>query len=742
MPIPITDEHHELAAATRGFAERHAPTAWTRSAFEPLAGGGRPAFWEALVAQGLHAIHLDEDAGGQGGTVLDLAVVVEQAGHSLLPGPFTPTVAASAVLSAAQPGPWRDEMLARLAAGAPAAIVLPGSGLSVRAAGEGWLLSGRSVPVLGLLSAEIVLVGVTESGAEADSAVWFALEAGTLTPVVEVGTDLTRDLGRLELGDLDVPGDALVEGIDSATAGSTVAALYAAEASGLARWVREAAIDYVKVREQFGVPVGSFQAVKHKAARLFISSELAAAAAWDAARSLTQSVEQQSLAVGAAGVVALDAAAETVIGATTMFGGIGFTWEHDIHLYMRRAMSIAALSRPVGGWDRQLGEAALAHERDVSFELLDEEPAFREWVARTLDEALTISVAEGTREGWSGAVAPGPRRSFLAENGLVSSHWPKPWGLGATPVEQIVIAEEYAARNLPQPSTVIGEWAVPTILAHGTDAQAERFARATLRGDIVWCQLFSEPGAGSDLAGLSTRAVKQDDGWLINGQKVWTSSAHEADWGICLARTDPSVPKHRGLTYFLIDMRSPGVEVRPLKQSTGHSEFNEVFLTDVFVPDDLMVGEPGQGWRLTATTLANERLSIGSGLGAHKTSDALRELLRKEPVAVARDQALSVLGRAFALDLALLALNRRELFRRLSGLEPGASSSVAKVASALAAQQTHTAALGLLGAEGSLDDAPGGLVQNALSLPSSLVGGGTVEIQLNIIAERILGLPR
>jgi alkylation response protein AidB-like acyl-CoA dehydrogenase len=745
MPIPITDDHRELAHSMRRFAERHASTAWTRDAFGALAAGGRPEFWDALTGQGLHAIHLEEAVGGQGGTVFDLAVVVEAAGHALLPGPLTPTVSTSAVLATARPGMGRDELLARLADGAPAAIVPPAYGLAVRGHGDRWVLTGRSNPVLGLVSAELVLVGATvvdAVGGPDQGVRWFVLEGTSLARVVERGTDLTRDLGRLELADLELPDGAEVHGIDADVAEAVVATLYAAEASGAARWVREAAVDYVKVREQFGVPVGSFQAVKHKAARVFIASELAAAAAWDAARSLTQPAEQQALAVATAGVTSLDAAVDTVVEATTLFGGIGFTWEHDIHLYLRRVMSIAAANRPALGWERRLGEAALTHHRDLTLVLPEEDTAFRAWVARTLDEALRIPAEPAGRHGWSGGVALGPRRTFLAENGLVSSHWPKPWGLSATPVEQIVIAEEYARRELPQPTTVIGEWAMPTILAHGTDEQRERFAMPTLRGEIVWCQLFSEPGAGSDLAGLSTRAVQADDGWVLNGQKVWTSSAHEADWGICLARTDPTVPKHRGLTYFLVDMHSPGVEVRPLKQSTGAAEFNEVFLTDVFVPSGLMVGQPGEGWRLTATTLANERLSIGSGMGGHKTSDSLRDLLRKETVPAGNDQALAVLGRAVAADLALLALNQRELLRRLSGLEPGAGSSVAKVVSALTARQTHTAALGLLGAEGTLDSAPGGLVHHELALPSLLVGGGTVEIQLNIIAERVLGLPR
>ena len=169
------------------------------------------------------------------------------------------------------------------------------------------------------------------------------------------------------------------------------------------------------------------------------------------------------------------------------------------------------------------------------------------------------------------------------------------------------IAQEFERAGLSQPSTIVGEWALPTILAHGTPEQRESFVAATLRGDITWCQLFSEPGAGSDLASLRTRAEKADGGWVLTGQKVWTSNAAEADWAICLARTDPEAPKHKGISYFLVDMRSPGIDVRPLREANGGYLFNEVFLTDVFVPDARLVGGPGDGWRLARTTLGNER---------------------------------------------------------------------------------------------------------------------------------------
>jgi alkylation response protein AidB-like acyl-CoA dehydrogenase len=740
MAIALTEEQTQLAESVSAFTARLAPVAGTRERLAAFAAGGRPDHWPALVDQGLHRVHLDEEAGGDGGSLLDLAVVAEQAGRALLPGPFLPTVTTSAVVAMAAAGPRRTALLKRFADGATGAIVLPDSALGARRGEKGWVLSGRTAPVLGLLSAEVVVVGAEAAG----EALWFAIEADApgVTRVEEKGVDLTRDVGRLELSEMVVGDDDRLAGLEDDAARTAVIALYAAEVSGVMSWFLDTAVEYVKVREQFGRPVGSFQAVKHKAARLFITTQFAAAAAWDAARSLGQDAAQRRLAMGCAAIAGPSRAADAGLEAITLLGGIGFTWEHDIHLYWRRAISLAGLTGPAATWTQALGAEALDADRDFGPDLAEEDAAFRAWVGEQLDAALALpSDVPRTAGGWS-AASTGPRRTLLADSGLIAPHWPKPYGLGASPVQQLVVAEEFAKRGLPQPSTVIGEWAMPTILAHGTEQQKERFAGPTLRGELVWCQLFSEPGAGSDLAGLSTRAVKVDGGWRLDGQKVWTSSAHEADWGICLARTDPEAPKHKGLSFFIVDMRSAGVDVRPLKQVTGAAEFNEVFLNGVFVPDDCLLGRPGEGWRLTATTLANERLTIGSGMGGSGGFGRLREAVRKKELAAGDGAALQVLGRAAADRIALGALGLRETLRRLSGLEPGVGASVIKVGGALADRERVNAALGLLGPEAALNDGRTGLVLDELSLPSVLLGGGTVEIQLNVISERILGLPR
>ncbi len=205
------------------------------------------------------------------------------------------------------------------------------------------------------------------------------------------------------------------------------------------------------------------------------------------------------------------------------------------------------------------------------------------------------------------------RNTAIAEGGWVQPHLPKPWGRAAEPIEQIIIAQEFSTGKVARPQMGIAAWIIPSIVAYGTDEQQQRFLPPTFRGEMIWCQLFSEPGAGSDLASLTTKATKVDGGWRITGQKIWTTGAQYSQWGALLARTNPDAPKHNGITYFLLDMASEGVEVKPLRELTGNAMFNTVFIDDVFVPDSMVLGEVDRGWEVSRNTLTNERVSIGSG---------------------------------------------------------------------------------------------------------------------------------
>ena len=586
--------------------------------------------------------------------------------------------------------------------------------------------------MLGAASARILVLGAATGDG---GTLWFVLDAeqpDSAETTLGEPVDLTRDVARVRLGDVPVSREQVLA-VEEDRVRDLAAALFAAEAAGVARWCQQTGLAYAKVREQFGVPIGSFQAVKHKCARLFARTELITAAAWDAAVAHGHDGEQFALAAAAAAVIAAPAAVDLALETVTLLGGIGYTWEHDVHLYWRRAMSLAALLGPQGGWQRRLAALSASTERRHELRLDDESEGLRPWAAQALAEAAPLPSAS--------------QRRFLAERGLAAPHYPRPHGIGAGPAAQVVIAQEFARAGLAQPSTTVGDWALPTILAHGTDEQRDTFVGPTLRGEIIWCQLFSEPGAGSDLASLRTRAVRTAGGWLLDGQKVWTSQARQADVAICLARTDPEAPKHKGISYFLVDMRSPGVEVRPLREANGSYLFNEVFLTDVFVPDDRLVGRPGDGWRLARTTLGNERINIAGGLGRRQElpSDYLPD---PQPAGPVPAEVLAECGALTADALAFAALRQRILLRQIAAAEPGGPAvglegSVLKVVAAWNATSLRRAVLGWHGADAAAFGGPAGdAAQRYLSLPPTLLGGGTLEIQLNVIAERVLGLPR
>jgi alkylation response protein AidB-like acyl-CoA dehydrogenase len=723
MSIALTEDQQALAESVAGFTARHVTSESTRAEFEDLAAGMWPAAWSSLVEQGLLSMHLPAEHGGDGAGLVELAVVVEETGRGLMPGPLLPTLLTSLAISRHGGRELCARVLPRFVNGSTGACATTPAGLTAVRRRDGWEVTGTTEPVLGALSGEHLLLGAQAP----EGSVWFVLEPEDRDAVKvsrRSGVDLTRDIGCFTAEGLLVPFDRVLA-VDSVELRSLAAVLFSAEAAGIARWCQESGLAYVKVREQFGRPVGSFQAVKHKCAKMFIQSRLMSAAAWDAASTADQTGEQFALAAAAAAVTCLGGISELGLETVTLFGGIGYTWEHDVHLYWRRAMSLASLLGPAHEWEESAGRLARLTERTRTVDLTDEPAGLRARVAGTLGEVAAAPEDE--------------RRRMLADAGLVSPHYPEPYGLAADPTSQVVISQEYERAGLTQPSTTIGEWALPTIIAHGTEGQRERFVMLTLRGDIVWCQLFSEPGAGSDLASLKTRADRADGGWRLNGQKVWTSSAHEADWGICLARTDREAPKHKGLSYFLVDMRSPGLEVRPLREANGGYLFNEVFFNDVFVPDECLVGATGDGWRLARTTLGNERVSMGSGMSGP----------RERPARTA--EALGVGGPAVVRDIGLLtakvnsfeALGRREFLRQLSGLQPGAESSVLKVVSSWNATEIRGTVLGWLGAGAAVTTGePGDPAQALLSVPPLLIGGGTTEIQLNVIAEQVLRLPR
>jgi 3-oxochol-4-en-24-oyl-CoA dehydrogenase len=771
MALGVSEEHLELAASVRGWAERH-------SGPDVLADSYPGVLRAGLAGQGLLGLHLPEEHGGQGYGLSEQAVALEELGRALVPGGFLPTVLASALLArAGNPtgNPDTGKLLAGLADGSRTGAVSLATGLTGTISDDVLTIDGASAPVLGGGLAGLLVLPVRtgipvrasdpvpapESKPAGADELWTVIDAADLVVTGLDSLDQTRPLVTVSASGVRVPAGRILPGLTRTQVTSLTAALFAAEASGIADWAVQTAADYARIRHQFGRPIGQFQAVKHRCAWMLTAAEQAAAASWDAVAACEARDETGSgtpaareFAAAVAAVVALDAAVSCTHECIQVLGGIGYTWEHPAHRYYRRALSLRALLGPSAQWARRVAELALdGARRPVRVDLpADAGPL------RTGIRAELAAVA---------ALDPPARTAGLAAGGWVVPHLPAPWGRAASPLEQLVIAEEMKQAGLRAPALLIGAWVVPALVGYGTPAQQERFLPATLRGEITWCQLFSEPGAGSDLAGLSTRAERVTGdgegsaGWRLTGQKVWTSLAREADWAICVARTDPSTRRHAGITYFLVNMKSPGVSVRPLREMTGDALFNEVFLDGVEVPDDLVVGEVGDGWRVARTTLANERVSLSRtwtfGCGTPELLDVLSGL--GEPARQAWfEQAGQLVAEGHALDV----LGMRVTLKQLSGTEPGATGSVRKLLGMRHAQQVAELCWSMQGPAGALGFAAGGTgsrppagspsagspaagshwARQVLLTRALTIGGGTTDIQLNIIGERMLGLPR
>ena len=345
---------------------------------------------------------------------------------------------------------------------------------------------------------------------------------------------------------------------------------------------------------------------------------------------------------------------------------------------------------------------------------------------------------------------PTPTGRELAEAGYVAPHWPKPWGVDADPIHQILIDDELKAAGIKRPGNMIGiGWAGPTIIHGGTDAQRERYLFPLLAGEEIWCQLFSEPGAGSDLASLTTRAVLDGDEWVVTGQKIWTSLAQFSSFGILIARTDPEATKHEGISYFICPMDAPGIEIRPIIEMTGAHTFNEVFLDEVRIPAENLVGDVNHGWGLAKVTLGNERVSLSSGgalWGMGPDAYDLLDLIRA--AGGLSDPVLRQRAAALFIEAELLRLIRlRTVTARIKGEPPGAEASIRKILADEHGQRIMGLAKDLAGSGGMLvDRGPLGRGSDMwhfgfLFSPALTVGGGTGEVQRNIVAERVLGLP-
>ncbi|HET6733832.1 acyl-CoA dehydrogenase [Mycobacterium sp.] len=698
--------------AAEQFAVRELIRSWAASSGAVAAARdveqGQPDAWRApyasLAQLGIFGVAIAEEHGGAGGTVEDLSAMVDEAAAALVPGPVATTALATLVI-----GESHSDLLESLASGERTAGVALAADLRY----DGGRASGTAEYVLGADASGVLLLPAGETFLLIDA----AADGVSVEPLK--ATDFSCPLARVVLD--SAPAEALP--VSAQRVADLAATVLAAEAAGLARWLLTTATEYAKVREQFGKPIGSFQAIKHMCAEMLLRSEQASVAAADAARAVADPDERQlSIAAAVAASAGIDAARANAKDCIQVLGGIGITWEHDAHLYLRRAYGIAHF---LGGGPRWLRRVATLTQQSVRRNL---------HIALDSVEHLRPEIASAVAEV---AALPAEKQQIaLADAGLLAPHWPRPYGREAGPAEQLLIDQELAAAGVTRPDLVIGWWAVPTILEHGSREQVEQFVPATLRGEFIWCQLFSEPGAGSDLASLRTKAVRAEGGWKLTGQKVWTSAAHKAAWGVCLARTDPDAPKHKGITYFLVDMSSPGLEIRPLREITGDNLFNEVFFDDVFVPDEMVVGQVNDGWRLARTTLANERVAMahGTALG-NPMEELLRTVADLDLDAAGQDQLGALIVSAQVGSL----LDQKIAELAVGGQDPGPQASTRKLIGVRYRQALSELRMELSEGAGVVENKT---VHDFLNTRCLTIAGGTEQILLTLAGERLLGLPR
>ncbi|HEY3605528.1 MAG TPA: acyl-CoA dehydrogenase [Sporichthyaceae bacterium] len=748
-----TAEEIDLGTEVRRVLSRHADLAAVRD------GESHVEAWKHLMTGlGVVGLAVPTDLGGAGADLGACAVVAEEIGRACAAVPYLSAALAADVLVRSGATDLVGELVeGQLAASVGFALrdrVLPA--LRAVASGDGWALTGTVRAVLDGQAADLVVVTAIAPDGER----LFALPS--TGPGVTRRQLRTTDLGRpavgLELKDASAV-QLPVRDVAVVLAGvrRTAAVLVAAEQCGVAAKALETAVEHAKVRRQFGKPVGSFQAIKHLLADLYAAAERARAllvTAVELGRASTG--PGVDIAVEAALVGACEAANTITVGAVQVLGGIGFTWEHDAHLYFRRARGNAAL---LGGTHRRkqaLAELLLAGEGIAEPEppATDSEAAFGGRVRDWLDANTTAKAAVrgGDAETEARHVAAGRAyRAALARAGLAGITVPTQYGgAGESIVADGTFARAVRGRESFEDVFGIGTgMCVPVLLTLGTEAQKSRYVAPLLRGEEIWCQMFSEPEAGSDLASLRTRAVRQDDGtWLVSGQKVWTTYAHHADFSLLLARTDPDAPKHQGITMFVVDMRTPGVTARPLRQSTGDSEFNEVFLDDVRLPADAVLGEVNGGWQAATVMLMNERVTIGReplSQSPPVNFAMLRELILDR--ALDTDTAATArLADVFLLERGLQLLGHKVAAGLKVGTDPGPFASISKLGTAQLARLTTEIAYDLAGpSAGAWDaeDAEAGVWSySVLFGPALGIAGGTDQIQRTIIADRLLGLPK
>lgn len=701
--------------------------------------------WRLLCAHvGVASMGIPEDLGGDQAGSRALGAVAEQLGRVVAPVPFVASaVLATGLLIDAAPPELLATWLPQLADGTKtaAAVLTPDGGLwhqdRVSVVADAGKLRGTARHVLHGAGADLLIVAALSDGAVE----LFAVEASA-SGVSRQG-EATLD-GTRPMGSVTFDGASATHLCSTGSAGAIISrnvdralAVLSAEQVGATARVLEIATEYARTRQQFGRPIGSFQAIKHSCADILVGLEWSRSASQAALESVEGDTAELSWRASMAKAVCAQTLRDATHANVQIHGGIGFTWENSAHLYLKRARTDETIFGSTGQhWDRIVSHSPGSAELDAPADLTEVREQIRNFLAqaprpsdlRNYGATPTDSDLDAGRQ-WHG---------YLADHGYTCLHWPtEHGGRDASVAFQAIFAEECAKAGVPRQLAITAPDLVgPVLIAYGSTAQQQSLLEPIRTGEHIWTQLFSEPDAGSDLAGVRTKAQKTSDGWQIDGQKVWSSGAHVAAYGLLLARTGSGV--HDGLSMFVVPMDAVGITVRPLTQIDSESKFNEVFLDAVQLGDDALIGEVGQGWKIALLTLGRERLSLGAqAVGMFERHGNL--------VAAAADRHLldSATSRALAKLWSRIWLLRFTWQRAIAGEDlNSAAFSVLKLMASETDRDLGDMATDVLGTDACVAPDREPLVHAMLVGRAQTILGGTSEIQRNILGERVLKLPR
>jgi alkylation response protein AidB-like acyl-CoA dehydrogenase len=754
----FTDDERMVRDAASSYCARD-PELRRMRALRGMTPSHDPQAWKELAAMGWLGSRLPESVGGMALTHAQSALLLEQFGRSLAPEPLTAVaVLAAGALLGGDNAALKERWLPRLTAGqwlpalawqerAGAQAVQP---LATRATPRdgGWVLDGGKCVVAAGESANAFIVSAQGAGGlglylvQRDAP---GLSVTTRTRV-DGGTWSELALRDVAVGQGDLVASPAVAAATLERVLDEARFALSAELLGLMARALEVSVDYIKVREQFGKKIGSFQALQHRAVDLFVLVELSRGVLRQSAQRLDEAgidPVARALAASQAKARCSDAALKVAKGCIQLHGGIGYTDECNIGLFLKRAMVLSAWLGDAGTQRRRYGELAgdlgQEGEAETTDPLRREVRAFLaanfppQW--RFPPHRLSLKESE-------------PWQLKLAEKGWAAPGWPVEYGgMGLPPFEQLKMAEEFDRHGVVVMTNMGVVMLGELLIRYGTEEQKRDYLPRILAGDLRWCQGYSEPGAGSDLAGVQTRAVPEGDVFIVNGQKIWTSFAHEAHMIFMLVRTDPQAKKQDGISFLLADMKSPGITVRRIKNLTGSSEFCEVFFDNVRVPRANLVGGLNKGWTMAKSLLGNERIMIGHPRLAKVPLQALHGLMKshgllEQPVLRARFDEL----RLDVEDLGASYVRMADVLRR--GQELGAEVSMLKIWISEAMQRVTDMLLEVGAETATLDEsmtfADGTQVHVAnqyfASRPASIYGGSN-EIQRNVLAKAMLELP-